>query len=140
MQSSEAVGHDSEGARKDRINGAGPGRNVQGGGSVGDITWKRDLGGEQGDTHGNDGVPPSGGTTDNGDDGETRGRRRVGVPIGSRGDGSRGDPPHRGVHQEASAVHRGEGGMPPRLCTVYGGGADSGDEPVGAMVVSRHGK
>ena len=36
-QSSEAVEHDSEGARKDGSTGEGPGINVQGGGTVGDV-------------------------------------------------------------------------------------------------------
>ena len=78
-----------------------------------------------------------GGATDHEDDDETRVRRRVGVPISSGGDGSCGAPPHQGVNQKASDNHRGEGGLPPRLCTVHGGGADAGDYPIGDMVRSR---
>ena len=46
MQSLVAVRHDIEGAGKDKSNGAVPGRNLQGGGEVGAITCKRELGGE----------------------------------------------------------------------------------------------
>ena len=112
-QSSEAVGHGIEGARKYGRNGAGLGSDVQGGGAVGAIIWQRGLGGEWGDAQGPDGVSPSGGTTDHGDDGKKRGRRRGGVPIVSGGDGSHGDPPHQGVHQEAVDDHRREGGLTP---------------------------
>ena len=61
-------------------------------------------------------------------------RRRVGVPIGRGGDGSRGDPPHWGLHQEAAYDHSVEGGLSSHLCTVHRGGTDAGDERVGAMV------
>ena len=64
----------------------------------------------------------------------------MGVPSGILGDGRRGDPPHRNVHQEATYEYRREGGISTRICTVHGGGANSGDEPVGAMVGSRRGK
>ena len=40
-ESTEAVGDDSEGSKKYRSNGAGTGRNVQGGGTVGVNLWKR---------------------------------------------------------------------------------------------------
>ena len=80
-QSSEAVRHDSEGDIKDGSNGAVPGINVQGGGAVSDIIWQREIGGDQGDAQGPDGVPPLGGVTDHGDDGKTQDRLRVGVPI-----------------------------------------------------------
>ena len=95
------------------------------------------MGGDRGDVQGSDGIPPSGGATDHGDDGETRGSRRLGVPISRRGDGSRGATPHRGVHQEVADNHSGEGGLSPCLCTVHGRGADAGDDPDGALVVSR---
>ena len=39
----------------------------------------------RGDAQGPGGVPPPGDTTDNGDDGETRVRRKVRVPLGSGG-------------------------------------------------------
>ena len=68
-QSLEAVGHNSEGTGKDGINVAGPGRNVQGGGSVRAIIWQRELGVDQGDAKGPDGVPSSGSATDHRDDG-----------------------------------------------------------------------
>ena len=35
------------------------------------------------------------------------------------GDGSRGDPPHRVVHQEVEDNHKGEGGLPYYLCKVH---------------------
>ena len=57
-ESAEGVGDDSEGPRKDGINGAGPGSNVQGGGTVGVTIWKRELGGDRGDAQGPDGIPP----------------------------------------------------------------------------------
>ena len=76
------MGHDSEGARKGESNGVGPTSNVKGGGAVVAIIWQRDLGSDQGDAQGTDRVPPSGGTMDHGDNGETRGRPRVGVTIG----------------------------------------------------------
>ena len=98
------------------------------------------MGNDQGYAQGRDGVLPSSGATDHGDDGETQGRRRVGVTIGRGGNGSRGSPPHRGVHQEVSDDHSGEGGLPPYLCTMHRGGAGSGDDPVGVMVISRRGK
>ena len=139
-QISEAAGNDSEGTGKDGINSAGPGINVQGGGAVGAIICQRDLGGDWGDAQGPDGVPSSGGATDHGDDGKTQGRRRVGVPISRRGDGSLGVPTHHSVYQEAADNHIGEGGLPPRLCTVHRGGTDAGDEADGALVGSRRGK
>ena len=62
------------------------------------------------------------------------------VPIGSVGDGSYGDPPHGGLHQETSDYHIVDDGLPPCLCNVHGVGAYAGDKPVGAMVRSRRGK
>ena len=73
------------------------------------------MGGDRGDAQGPGGVPTLGGIMDHGDDGETRGRRRVGVPLGSRGNGIRGDPPHQGVHQEAAGEHSGKCVLPPHL-------------------------
>ena len=123
-----------EGDRKYGRNGAGPGRNVQGGGAVGAIIWKQKMGGDQINDQSTDRVPPTGGTTDHGEDGKSRGRRRVEVPIGIGGDESCRDPIHWGVHQEEEGNHNLEGGLPLCLCTVHGGGADAGDEPSGAMV------
>ena len=59
------------------------------------------------------GVTPPGGATDHGDDGETLGRRRVGVPLSSGGNIIRGVPPHWGVHKEASDDYRVKDGLPP---------------------------
>ena len=139
-QISEAVGHDSEGDRKYGRNGAGPGSDVQGGGAVGSIIWKRDLGGDWGDYQGPDGVTPLVSAKDNGDDREMRGRRRVGVPIGKGGDGSRGDPPHRGVHQEAEGDYILDCVLSPCICTVHRGIEDARDKLVGVVVGSRRGK
>ena len=66
-------------------------------------------------TQGPDGVPPPGGATDHGDDGETRGRRKVGVIIGRGGYGRRGATPHRCLHQEAIDDHIVDGGLTNRL-------------------------
>ena len=63
------VGHDRESYRKDGINGAGPGSNLQGVSSVGNTIWKREMGGDQVDSQGPDEVPPSGVATDYVDDG-----------------------------------------------------------------------
>ena len=128
------MGHDSKVARKDGRNGAVPGINVQGGGTFGAIIWQREMGGDRGDAQGPDGVPTSGGVTDHGDDGETRGRWRVRVPSGRVGDVRYEDPPHHSVHQEAEDKHIGQGCLLPRICTVHGGGANARDELVGAMV------
>ena len=64
----------------------------------------------------------------------------MGVPSGILGDGRRGDPPHRNVHQEATYEYRREGGISTSICTVHGGGADAGDDLDDALVVSRRGK
>ena len=81
------------------------GSNVQGSGAIGAILWHRELGVDQGYAQGPDGISPSGSAIDHGDVRETRGRRRVVVPISSGGNGSRKAPPHRGVHQEAAEDH-----------------------------------
>ena len=57
-ETTESMGDDSAGPRKDGINGVGPGRNVQGGGAVGVTLWKRELGGDRGDAQGPDGIIP----------------------------------------------------------------------------------
>ena len=105
-----------------------------------DTLWNQEMGGDQGDVQGPDGVPPSGGAMDHGDDGETRGRRRVGVSSGRGGDGLCRDPPHHGIHQETTDDHSREGGLPARICTVHGGGEEAGDDPDGALVGSRRSK
>ena len=114
-ESLEAVGNGSKGAGNDGSNGAGPGSDVQGGGAVGVIVRQRELSGDRGDSQGPGVILPLGGATDHGDDVKTRGRRRVGVPLGSGGNGSRGAPPHGVVHQEAAGKLSGKGGMPPHL-------------------------
>ena len=91
----KAAGNGSEGAGKDRSNVAGPGGDVQGSGTVGALVQQQELGDDGGGAKGPGGVPPPGDTMNYGADGETWGRRRVGVPPGSGGNGSHGDPPHR---------------------------------------------
>ena len=139
-QISEAVGHGSEGVRKDSRNGAGPRSDVQGGGAFGSIIWQRDISDDQGYAKDPDGIKPSVSVKYNGDDGETQGRRRVGGPISRVGNGRCRAPPHWGLHQEATYDHRGEVGLPTRLCTVNEGGADAENKPVGVLVGSRRGK
>ena len=134
------MGHDRKGAIKDGSNVAVPGRNVHGGGEFGSVIRKKELGGEWECAQGTDGVPPLVGATDHGNDGETRGRWRVGVPSSRGGNVCHGDPPHRGVHQEAADDHIEEVVLSPRLCTVHGRGKFHGDEPDFALVVSRRGK
>ena len=58
----------------------------------------------------------------------------MGVPISSAGNVRRGDPPHQGVHQKATENHIKKRGLTTHIQYVYGGGADPGDDPVGAMV------
>ena len=71
-------------------NSAGPGGNLLGGGAVGYLVHKRELGGDGVDDQGSGGVPPPGGATDHRDDSGTWVRWRVGVPLGSGGNGIRG--------------------------------------------------
>ena len=75
-----------------------PGINVQGVGAVDITLWKKDLGGDQGDAQGPDGITQSGGATYHEDDDETLGRRRVGVSSSIGGDELHGDPPHQIIH------------------------------------------
>ena len=140
VQISQAARNGSEGSRKYGRNGTGPGRDVKDSGSVGAIIWQQELGGDWRDDQGPFRVPPSVRVKDHGDDKKKRGKRRMRIPIGKGGDGSRGAPPRVGVHQEPSEKNIREDGLPPHLYTVYGGGADDGDEPAGAMVGSRRGK
>ena len=95
------MGNGIKGDGKEGSNGVGLGVNVQGSDVLGDIVRQKDLGGDGGDAQDLGGVPPPGGATDQRDAIEMWGRRRVGVPIGSGGNGSRGDLPHLGVHQES---------------------------------------
>ena len=76
------VGNNSEGARKDRSNGAVPESNVKGSKAVGDVIRQQDMGGHRRNSQGPDGVPSLGGATDHGDDGKTWGKSRLGVPSG----------------------------------------------------------
>ena len=92
------MGGDSKGSRKYRSNGTGPGRNVKGGGAVGVTILNRELGGDQGDAQGPDGVSTLGGATDHGDESEIWGRRRVGVSSGRGGNGISGDPPNWNIN------------------------------------------
>ena len=73
------------------------------------------MGGDGRDAQGPGGVSPPGCVIDNRDDGETRGMRRVGVPLGSGGNGIRRDPPHQVVHQEAAGDHSRKGSLLPHL-------------------------
>ena len=95
------LSHNIKGDIKYGINVAGLGSDVQWGGVFSAVIWQRELGGDRGDAQGPDIVPTMGGATDHGDYGKTRGIRRVGLPIGRKGDGSHKAPPHKGVHQEA---------------------------------------
>ena len=61
------------------------------------------------------GVPPPVGTKNHGDSGETRGRRRVEVPLGSGGNGSHRAPPHKVVHQATASDHSEKGVLPPHI-------------------------
>ena len=76
------MGHDSEGTRKDGINGAGLGSNIQGGGAVVAVIWKKYIGGYQVDAQGPDRISSSGGKTYYRDDSEMWGRRRLVLPSG----------------------------------------------------------
>ena len=80
MQILEAVVNDSEDTGEDGRNGVGTRRNIQGGGAVGAIIWKKDMVGNRGDAQGPDADSSLGGTMDHGDDGEIWGMLRVGVP------------------------------------------------------------
>ena len=60
-----------------------------------------------------EGVPPPGRAMDHGADSKVQGRRRVGVTLGSGVTGRRGDPPHRGVHQDTAGNHSGKGDLLP---------------------------
>ena len=64
-------------------------------------------------------------------------KRRAG---GRGGYGIRRAPPHQSIHKEAEDNHSGEGGQTACICIVHLGGEDSGDEPGGALVVSKRGK
>ena len=48
---------------------------------------------------------------DQGDDGEKRGIWRVGLTLGSGGNGNRGALPHQGLNQEAVGNHSVKGGL-----------------------------
>ena len=54
-------------------------------------------------------------TMDHGADRETRGMQRVGVPLGSVGNGSCRAPTHRDIHQETTGNHIGKCGISPHL-------------------------
>ena len=111
----EAEDHGSEDTRKDRSKGAGLGRYVHGGGTVGALIRQRELSCDQGDSQGPESVPPSRSAMDHRDESETRDMQRVGVSLGSGVNESRGSLPHQGVHQEAEEKHKGVGVLPPHL-------------------------
>ena len=134
-----AVGHDSEGSRKDGSNGEGPGNNVQGGGALSVTIWKIDLGGDREYAQCPEGVSLSVGVTDHRDDSETLGRRRVRVSSSRGGNVLRWAPPNRIIHQETEDDHIGEGGLPEDLYTLHGGGEDDRDKPESALVGPRRG-
>ena len=69
------------------------GTNIKGGCAVSTTIWIKLLDDEWGYAYGLDGVPPSGGAMDHGDDNEMWVRRRVGVSSDRGGDGRRGDTP-----------------------------------------------
>ena len=140
MQSLKAVGDDSEGYRGGRSNSAGPGSDLKYSGAVGVTLWKRELVCDPGYAQVPDRVPPSGGVTDHGDDEKQGGRQRVGVSSSRGGNGLCRAPPNRNIHKEVANYHSREGGLPACLCIVHGGGEDSGDDPDGALVVSRGSK
>ena len=140
MQSSGAVGHDSEGSRDNVSSGAGLRINVQGFGAVVVTLWKKELGGNRVDAQVPDDVTPLVGATDQGDDGETWVWWRVVVSSSRGGNGLCRAPPNRNIHKEVANYHSREGGLPACLCIVHGGGEDSGDDPDGALVVSRGSK
>ena len=71
------------------------------------------MSGDGGDSQDPVGVPPLGGTKYHRDDRKTRGRRRLGVPCSSGGNGIRRSPPHRGIHQEMTDIHIGKGACGP---------------------------
>ena len=62
------MGNGIEGAGKDGSNGAVPGSDVQGGGTVGALVRQLELGDDGGDAQGPRGVPPPGSITDHGAD------------------------------------------------------------------------
>ena len=53
--------------------------------------------------------------TDHGDDDETWNRRRLGITLRSGGNGSYGDLPHMGIHNETTGNHIGKGGLRPHI-------------------------
>ena len=69
VQSAAVVGHDSEGYRKGGRNGTVPGINVKVGGALRTTVCKQEMDGDRGYVQGLDGIPPSSGATDYGDDG-----------------------------------------------------------------------
>ena len=73
------------------------------------------MSGDRGDAQNHGGFPPQGCTINHGDDGDMRGRRIVGVTLNIGGNGSRGDPPHRCVHQKTAGNHSRKGGLLPHI-------------------------
>ena len=98
------------------------------------------MGGESRYAQGTGGVTTLGGTTDNGADSVSQGRRRVVVTLGRGGNGSRRAPPHKGIHKETAGNYIKKGVLLPNLWDLYVGGADAGDDLDGAMVGLGRGK
>ena len=61
------------------------------------------------------GVPSPDGKADHSDDGDTWGGRGMVIPPGGDGNGSRGNSPHRRVHQEVAGDHIRKGGLTPHI-------------------------
>ena len=98
------------------------------------------MGGEGGDFEGSVGVSPSGVQTDHEDDGETCGRRRVGISPGGGSTISIRLTPLIGLHLETSGNHSVMGYMPTHLWNLYQGRVEARDDPDDDMVVSGRGK
>ena len=86
-----------------------PGRKVKSCDAVCVSLWKRELGGNQGDSQVSYNVPPSGGTIDHREYGRTWGLRKVVLYSGRGIDRLHEAPPYRSIHQEAADDHSGEG-------------------------------
>ena len=111
----EVVGNGIKSAVKDGSNGAGLGRDVTVSGAVGALVRQKNMCGDRRYVQCLGGVPILGDVTDNGDDGEMRGRQRLGVYLGGGGNGDPGSSLHQGVHKEATGNRSGKGGLLPHL-------------------------
>ena len=73
------MGDGGESGDKDGGNGAGAGYAVQGSRAVSVIIWKKELGGDRGNSKTTRGIPSSGIKRDYEDDGAAYGNQRVGL-------------------------------------------------------------